>query len=89
MQEIVVGQMTHNIQRSTQDRSKVRMMCFSLVTPNRTLDMQACSVIQRDALVAALEKVVAFNRKYKPTKIDRYQTKVLKVDKALAAKAKK
>jgi len=74
--EVSSGQLTPTISRSTSDKNKVRAQCFSLVTMSRTLDMQACSVIQRDALVNALKAVIAFNHKYKPEKVDRDLTKV-------------
>eukprot|EP00924_Labyrinthula_sp_SR-Ha-C_P009296 maker-scaffold_2-snap-gene-19.38-mRNA-1 protein AED:0.01 eAED:0.01 QI:377/1/1/1/0.66/0.5/4/61/392 len=72
-----VGEMTKNIARSTKDYRKVRKLCFSLETKERTLDLQACSVIQRDTLVAALTKAVEFNHKYKPKRKDRGTTSVL------------
>jgi hypothetical protein len=56
--EIKAGEATPTILKSTSDRQKVRQQCLSLVTQSRTLDLQACSVIQRDALVAALHAVV-------------------------------
>jgi hypothetical protein len=74
--DVTAGQMTPTIARTTSDKSKVKAQCFSLVTMSRTLDMQACSVIQRDALVNALKAVVAFNHKYKPEKVDRDLTRV-------------
>ena len=87
--EVSAGQMTPTIARSTSDKNKVRAQCFSLVTLSRTLDLQACSVIQRDALVNALRAVVAFNHKYKPEKVDRELTKVKAIGNALAFKSTK
>ena len=74
--DVQVGVATSTILKSTTDRQKIRSMCLSLVTQSRTLDMQACSVIQRDALVAALKAVIAFNQKYRPEKVDRDLTRV-------------
>lgn len=39
---IRVGEMTKTISRSTKDYKKVRSLCFSLETEQRTLDLQAC-----------------------------------------------
>ncbi len=77
--EVLIGEMTSTIARSMSDKTKVRALCFSLVTSNRTLDLQACSVIQRDTLVAALKQVIEFNKKYRPQKVDRYHTKVMMI----------
>jgi len=73
---IRVGEMTKTISRSTKDYKKVRNLCFSLETTQRTLDLQACSIIQRDSLVAALRKVVEFNHKHKPVRKDRNRTEI-------------
>jgi len=73
---IRVGEMTKTISRSTKDYKKVRNLCFSLETAQRTLDLQACSVIQRDSLVAALRKVVEFNHTHKPVRKDRNRTEI-------------
>lgn len=74
--EVTSGQLTPTIARYTSDKNKVRTQCFSLVTQARTLDLQACSVIQRDALVNALKAVVEFNHKYRPEKVDRELTRI-------------
>lgn len=71
------GEMTPTIRRSTKDARKVRSLCFSLETQARTLDLQACSVIQRDALFSALEKAIAFNHRHKPRRLDKYRTELL------------
>ena len=72
----VAGVPTSTILKSTTDRQKIKSLCLSLVTQSRTLDLQACSVIQRDALVSALQAVLAFNKKYRPEKVDKDLTKV-------------
>jgi hypothetical protein len=87
--EVTSGQMTPTIARTTSDKKKVQAQCFSLVTMSRTLDMQACSVIQRDALVNALKSVVAFNHKYKPEKVDRDLTRIRLLDNALMFRDKR
>ena len=74
--EVTSGQLTPTIARYTSDKNKVRTQCFSLVTQARTLDLQACSVIQRDALVNALRAVVEFNHKFRPEKVDRELTRI-------------
>jgi len=74
---IRIGEMTATIRRTTKDRNKVRNLCFSLVTHERTLDLQACSVIQRDALAAALRKVIEFNHRHKPRRLDKFKTELL------------
>jgi len=74
---VQIGTMTPTIKRSTKDQKKVRTLCFSLETNDRTLDLQACSVIQRDALAAALKKVVEFNHRHKPRRVDKFRTEVL------------
>lgn len=82
--DVTSGQMTPTITRNTSDRNKVKAQCFSLVTQSRTLDMQACSVIQRDALVRALKAVVDFNHKYRPEKVDQNLTRVVATGAALS-----
>jgi len=86
--DVTSGQMTPTIARTTSDKNKVKAQCFSLVTMSRTLDMQACSIIQRDALVNALKAVVDFNHKYKPEKVDRDLTRVRLVGYASIFKSK-
>lgn len=74
---IRVGEMTKTISRSTKDYKKVRNLCFSLETTQRTVDLQACSIIQRDSLVAALRKVVEFNHRHRPVRKDKNRTELV------------
>lgn len=74
--DIRAGKFTATISRSTKNRKKVQNLCFSLITPERTLDLQACSIIQRDTLIAALKKVVEFNHKHKPVRKGKHRTEV-------------
>ena len=67
VQNIVVGQRTRNIGRATNDINRIKL-CFSLVTQQRTVDFQACSILQRDALVEALRSAIKFNLIHKPVK---------------------
>jgi len=73
---IGVGELTPTIRRATKDSKKVKNLCFSLFTESRTLDIQACSVIQRDSLAAALTRVVEFNHKHTPRRVDKFQTEL-------------
>lgn len=65
--DIKVGEKTKNISRATNDYERIQL-CFSLITNERTVDLQACSILQRNALVEALRKVLTFNHKHRPVR---------------------
>jgi hypothetical protein len=71
-----IGEMTPTIKRSTKAVRKVQNLCLTLETNARTLDLQACSVVQRDTLAAALKKVVEFNHRHRPRRLDKYRTEL-------------
>lgn len=67
VRDVKVASKTNNIRKATKDANKIQL-CFSLITVERTLDLQACSKIQRDTLADCIQRVLAFNKKYQPVK---------------------